>query len=76
MERIILEVDEQVSKMYQNLTSEKQQQLLEAISMVLKKTANDATATNYRKLLDEFGGSAVANGITPEILESLLKKND
>lgn len=76
MERIILEVDDQVGKVYNSLSAEKQQQLSEAISMLLKKAANDATAMEYKKLLDEFGAKAVSNGITAEILESLMKENE
>lgn len=76
MERIVLEVDEQASKAYNSLGQEKQQQLLEAVSILLKKATNDATADEYRKLLDEFGGVAVRNGLTQEVLDGLLSKHD
>lgn len=76
MKRIVLEVDEQVGKLYQSLSVEKQQQLLEAISSVLKKSSNDATASDYRKTLDEFGNTALRNGLTEDILNGLLKEDE
>lgn len=76
MERIVLEVDEQAGRVYQGLSQEKQQQLLEAVNMMLKKTSNDATADEYRKLLDEFGTTALRNGLTADVLDTLLNKND
>jgi hypothetical protein len=76
MERIVLEVDEQAGKTYQRLSVIKQRQLLEAFSMLLKKTANDATAADHEKALDEFGNTALRNGLTQDILDALLKEND
>lgn len=81
MERIVpiaigIQVDDSSGKIYHQLSNDKQQQISDAVSLLLKKAANDATAVEYRKMLDEFGNKAVANGLTPEILEALLKKND
>ena len=49
---------------------------MEAISILLKKAVNDATATDYKKALDEFGNKALQNGLTEEILQGILKGND
>ena len=76
MERIVLEVDEQAIKAYRSLGLIKQQQFFEAVSMLVKKAANDATASTYRKALDEFGDTGFRNGLTEDILASLLKEND
>ena len=76
MKRIVLEVDEQAGKAYKNLSVEKQQQLLQTVNMLLKKISNDATATEYRKLLDEFGSIAMNNGLSQGLLDSLMSKND
>ena len=76
MERIVIEVDDSSGKIYHQLSNEKQQQISEAVNLLLKKAANDATAADYRNMLDEFGNKAVANGLTPEILDELLKKHD
>ena len=58
------------------MSGDKQQQISDAVNLLLKKAANDATAADYRNMLDEFGNKAVANGLTPEILDELLKKDD
>jgi hypothetical protein len=76
MERIVLEVDEQAGKAYQSLSLAKQRQLLEAVSMLLKKATNDATAAAYKKELDQFGNTALQNGLTEDILNALLKEHD
>lgn len=76
MERIVIQVDEGVGKIYYRLSADKQRQISEALSLLLKKAANDLTDEAYKALLDEFGNQAVANGLTPEVLEELLKKND
>ncbi len=76
MERIVLEVDEQAGKAYQSLSLAKQRQLLEAVSMLLKKAANDATDAAYKKELDQFGNTALQNGLTEDILNALLKEHD
>jgi hypothetical protein len=57
------------------LSRDKQQQISEAVNLLLKKAANDATAVDYRSRLDEFGNKA-SNGLTPEILEESLKRDD
>lgn len=72
----MINVDESTGKIYRQLSADKQLQLSEAISLLLKKAANDATETNYGRLLDEFGKQAIANGLTPELLDELLKTND
>jgi len=76
MERIVLEVDDTVGKIYRNLSNESKQQFNQTISLMVKKTVNDATFADYSKLLDEVGNEAVKNGLTPEILEVLLAAND
>ncbi|MBX2944296.1 MAG: hypothetical protein KF725_00570 [Cyclobacteriaceae bacterium] len=76
MERIVIQVDDSVGKIYHLLSADKQQQISEALSLLLKKAANDITNDTYKTLLDEFGNQAIANGLTPEVLEELLKKDD
>lgn len=73
MERIVIQVDESVGKIYYRLSADKQRQISEALSLLLKKAANDLTDEAYKALLDEFGNQAVANGLTPEVLEEPLK---
>jgi hypothetical protein len=76
MEQIILEVDDTVGKIYRNLSLESKQQLSQAVSLMMKKALNDATFTEYSKLLDDTGNEALKNGLTPEKLEALLASDD
>lgn len=76
MDRIILEVDDMVGKIYRGLNQESKEQFNQMVSLMVKKAANDATFAEYSKLLDETGAEAVKNGLTPEILEALLASND
>ncbi|HMR56234.1 MAG TPA: hypothetical protein PLM56_13795 [Cyclobacteriaceae bacterium] len=76
MERIVIQVDDSAGKIYRQLSADKQLLISDALSLVLKKAGNDSSDVEYRKLLDEFGQQAIANGLTPEILEDLLKKDD
>jgi len=76
MERILLEVDDTVGKIYKGLSPESKQQFNQTISLMLKKAVNDATFAEYSKLLDETGNEALRNGLTAEILERLLASND
>jgi hypothetical protein len=76
MDRIILEVDDTVGKIYRGISQESKEQFNQTVSLMVKKAANDATFSEYSKLLDETGAEAVKNGLTPEILEALLASND
>ncbi len=76
MERIILEVDDTVGKIYRGFSEKSKQRFNQAVSLMVKKAANDANIAEYSKFLDEIGNTAVKNGLTPEILEDLLSSND
>jgi hypothetical protein len=76
MERIVLEVDDAVGKIYQGFSEKSKQQFGQTISLMVKKAVNDSTFAEYSKLLDETGAEAVKNGLTPEILEALLASDD
>jgi hypothetical protein len=72
MERIVLEVDDTVGKIYRGMSQESKQQFNQTVSLMVKKAVNDVTFAEYSKLLDDTGNEAVRNGLTPEILEALL----
>lgn len=76
MERIILEVDETVGKVYRQFSPESKKEFNQAVSLMLKKTANDASFSDYMVYLDTIGNKATANGLTPEKLDDLLKAHE
>ncbi len=76
MDRIVLEVDDNTGKIYRNFSPESKQQFNEAVGLMLKKAVNDMSLPEYKKKMDEIGFKAVAAGLTPEILDELLKSDD
>lgn len=76
MDRIVLEVDDSTGKIYRNFPPESKQQFNQVVSLMLKKAVNDISLPDYKKKLDEIGFNAVAAGLTPEILEKLLRSDD
>jgi hypothetical protein len=76
MERIVLEVDDTVGKIYRSFSPESKRQFNQTVSLLVKKAINDATFAEYSKLLDDNSEEALKNGLTPEILEALLASND
>ncbi len=76
MKQIVLEVDDSVGKIYKSFDKESKRLFDQAVSLMVKKAVNDATFADYSKLLDDNGNEAVKNGLTPEVLESLLASDD
>ena len=76
MDRIVLEVDDNTGKIYRNFSPESKQQFNEAVSLMLKKAVNDMSLPGYKKQMDDIGFKAIAAGLTPEILDELLKSDD
>jgi hypothetical protein len=76
MEKIVLEVDDTVGKIYKSFSSASKLRFNETISLMLKKAVNDATFAEYSKLLDDVGNEALKNGLTPDVLEALLASDD
>jgi hypothetical protein len=76
MERIILEVDETVGKVYRQFSLESKKEFNQAVSLMLKKAANDASFSDYMTYLDAIGNKATANGLTSGKLEELLKAHE
>jgi hypothetical protein len=76
MDRIVLEVDDSTGKIYRNFPPESKQQFNQVVSLLLKKAINDKSLPDYKKKLDEIGFKALAAGLTPEILEDLLRSDD
>lgn len=76
MERIILEVDDSVGKIFNNMSPKSKMQVNQAVSLMLKKAGNDAAFQEYSKILDDIGVEALKNGLTTEKLKELLASDD
>jgi Holliday junction resolvase-like predicted endonuclease len=76
MERIVIEVDDNVAKAFRNVEKAKQKIINDTINLWLKKATNDLSYEKYSRLLDALSDEAAKNGLTPEILGELLKEDD
>ncbi|WP_414579068.1 hypothetical protein [Anabaena sp. CCY 9402-a] len=69
MENITIQVDPEIAKAYREAEPEKQQKIQIFLNIMLQK------AVSQKQLLDimeEASQQAIANGMTPEILDSIL----
>jgi len=76
MNRIVIEVDDEVAKAFMHADKSRQKSISNAINGWLKKVVNRSSLNQYKHMLDTMGDEAAANGLTPEKLEQLLKEND
>jgi hypothetical protein len=76
MERIVLEVDDQIAKAWRNTSAKLREQIGKNLELVLNDSLNKSKETNFELLLQEIRIEASKNGLTPEILQLLLADND
>lgn len=69
METITIPVDPAIAKAYREADPEKQQKIAMFLNVMLKKTLNKRPLI---EIMEDVSQQAIANGITPEILESIL----
>jgi len=73
METITIPVDADIAKYYQESEPEKQQKIVMFINVMLKQSMNEKPLL---EIMEEASKQAVANGMTPEILESILNDDN
>lgn len=71
METISIQVDADVAKIFQSAQPEQQQKIQALVSLWLKRAMN---VTQLQTTMDRMSDEAQANGLTPEILQSILNK--
>jgi hypothetical protein len=69
MENITIQVDPEIAKAYREAEPEKQQKIQIFLSIMLQKAVSQKPLLD---IMEEASQQAIANGITPEILESIL----
>lgn len=72
-EEITIKVSPNVAQAYQKATEHKKSSLSTLISIFLREEINE-DADFLGKLMDEISDKAVARGLTPEILETILNE--
>ena len=69
MESISIQVDADVAKAFQSAQPEQQQKIQALVGVWLKRAMN---LTKLQATMDLMSDEAEANGLTPEILQSIL----
>ena len=70
MENITIQVDPEIAKAYREAEPEKQQKIQIFLNIMLQRAVSQKPLLD---IMEEASQQAVANGMTPEILESILK---
>ncbi|GAB4282277.1 MAG: hypothetical protein Fur0025_11380 [Oscillatoriaceae cyanobacterium] len=73
METITIPVDPEIAKDYREADPEKQQKIAMFLNVMLKKTINNRPLL---EIMQSASQQAIAKGMTPEILESILNDED
>lgn len=69
MEPISIQVDADVARAFQSAQPEQQQKIQVLVSVWLKRAMN---LTTLQATMDQMSDAAQANGLNPEILQSIL----
>jgi hypothetical protein len=69
---ITLHVDPEAARAYESMTEEERNKI-EALLSLRLRGVRIPTGITLRQAMDELGQEAEANGLTPEILESILR---
>lgn len=69
METISIQVDADLARAFQSAQPEEQQKIQALVSFWLKRAMN---LTSLQTTMDRMSDEAEANGLTPEILQSIL----
>ncbi len=69
MENITIQVDPEIAKAYRDADADKKRKIQIFLNIMLKKAV---TQKPLLEVMEEASQQAVSNGMTPEILESIL----
>ena len=69
MENITIQVEPEIAKAYRDAEPEKQQKVSMFVNVMLKKAMSQKPLL---EIMEEASQQAIANGMTPEILQSIF----
>jgi len=75
MERIVIEVDDEVAKKWRYASQKKKQTISQEISLMLAKNLYESRE-EFLQYLDELGKTMKERGLTEEILQEILKDEE
>ena len=76
MERIVLEVNEQTAKAWRNTSARLRNQIGKNLELILTDSLTKAREANFEMLLQDARKEAAKNGLTEDILNSLLNEEN
>ena len=76
MDRIILEVDDQVAKNWRYSSEKKRQQVSNTINTLLRIAFKRKEDTDFNQFIKEIQDKAAERGLTEDILNDILNERD
>ena len=71
-EPITLQIEADAARAFRSASADEQEKLQTLMSVLLREYAK-VDAASLKKTMDEIGGRAKERGLTPELLDSILK---
>jgi hypothetical protein len=71
-EPITLQIEVDAARAFKSASADEQEKLQTLMSVLLREYAK-VDAVSLKKTMDEIGGHAKEKGLTPELLDSILK---
>ena len=76
MHRLVIPVQDNIAAIWQNAAPEQRAQIVNIFCWLIEKEGwQKFTPATFSNLLDQISDKAVANGLTPEILEAILHES-
>ncbi|TAK41256.1 MAG: hypothetical protein EPO28_08835 [Saprospiraceae bacterium] len=76
MQRLVIPVNESVALNWQQTTPEERTKIISIFCWIVENGEwKHFTPKTFAKLLDQLSDKAVANGLTPEILDEILHES-
>ncbi len=74
MERIVIEVSDEIAKKWQNASPEIKRQFEKSFERQIDLLLREIQKAEFKTLLDKISEQAAKNGLTEEILQQLLNE--
>lgn len=71
-EPVTLQIEVDAARAFRSASADEQEKLQTLMSVLLREYAK-ADATSLKRTMDEIGTRALDKGLTPELLDSILK---
>lgn len=76
MHRIVIPVEDALAHTWQNASPAQRAKIVNLFCFLAEnETWQQFSPSNFSKLLDELSDKAIANGLTPEVLEEILHES-